>query len=93
MYRALRIILACAALLAAAASAHAWRCGNLFVREGVLLEGVLEYCGTPVSRQTISGEGEGLKRERLVYGPEGGLYYILTFENGVLTKVEQRREP
>jgi len=93
MYKVLRIILACGALLSAASPAHAWRCGNLFVREGVLLEGVLEYCGTPISRQTISGPAEVPKKERLVYGPEGGLYYILTFEDGVLAKVEQRREP
>lgn len=91
MRKVLRTFLACGAVLLGVSSAHAWRCGNLLVKEGSLLEAVLKDCGPPVSRVTVSGAMEGIKTERLVYGPDGGLYYILTFEDGTLAKIEQQR--
>jgi len=81
MSRCVRTGLAAAAVVLLASTSHAWRCGNLLVRPGVQLAAVLLYCGEPAYREY----------ERLIYGPDGGMYYILSFQGGTLRKVDQQR--
>lgn len=90
MRRVLRTAALAGAALLVASPGYAWRCGNLLVGPGVQKAAVLLYCGEPAYREDL-GQIGGEKAERLIYGPDGGMYYLLTFEGGTLTKVEQKR--
>ncbi len=78
------------AVVLLASTSHAWRCGNLLVRPGVQKAAVLLYCGEPAYREDLGQRG-GEKAERLIYGPEWGMYYLLTFQGGSLSKIDQKR--
>jgi hypothetical protein len=47
--KTLRVALAASLLLAAAAPAHAFRCGSRIITRGDPVEKVLQYCGEPVA--------------------------------------------
>ena len=83
-------IVTAGAVVLLASTSHAWRCGNLLVRPGVQKAAVLLYCGEPAYREDLGQRG-GEKAERLIYGPEWGMYYLLTFEGGALSKIDQKR--
>ena len=90
MKRLCSTLVATAAVLLYAGVSHAWRCGNLLVRPGVQLAGVLLYCGEPAYRESLGTRG-GQAAERLIYGPEYGMYYLLEFEGGVLRRIDAKR--
>lgn len=90
MSRSVLTILVAGAAVLLASTSHAWRCGNLIVRPGVQKAAVLLYCGDPAYREDLGRRG-GELAERLIYGPEWGMYYLLTFEGGTLKKIDQKR--
>jgi len=90
MSRLVLTIVVAVAMSLLASTSHAWRCGNLLVRPGVQKAAVLLYCGEPAYREDLGQRG-GEKAERLIYGPEWGMYYLLTFEGGSLRKIDQKR--
>ena len=47
--KTLRVALAASLLLAAAAPAHAFRCGSRIITRGDPVEKLLQYCGEPVA--------------------------------------------
>ncbi len=73
-----------------------WRCGNLFIHEGIQSFEVLQSCGEPNSKEVVGyaehgGDDEGdagLVIEKWLYGPDAGYYHVLYFKAGVLEKVE-----
>ena len=68
-----------------------FRCGNLFMEEGLEKFKVLANCGDPVATEKswIDKYGE---IEKLVYGPEAGYYYVLYFFHGNMIGVEEIRQ-
>ena len=69
---------------------HAFKCGRL-VSAGDPSFKILKNCGEPIAKELIAytlsqDRKRELKMEHWVYGPEGGYYYILIFEGGILTK-------
>ncbi len=90
MSRIVLTIVAAGAFTLLASTSHAWRCGNLLVRPGIQKAAVLLYCGEPAYREDLGQRG-GENAERLIYGPDGGMYYLLTFEGGSLRKIDQKR--
>jgi hypothetical protein len=65
-----------------------FRCGNLLMEEGLQKLQVLANCGDPVATEKswIDKYGEV---EKLVYGPEGGYYYVLYFFHGNMIGIEE----
>ena len=65
-----------------------FRCGNLLMEEGLQKLQVLANCGDPVATEKswIDQYGEV---EKLVYGPEGGYYYVLYFFHGNMIGIEE----
>ena len=65
-----------------------FRCGNLLMEEGLQRLQVLAQCGEPVATEKswIDKYGEV---EKLVYGPEGGYYYVLYFFHGNMIGIEE----
>ena len=71
-----------------------WRCSNLFVKAGVHSFKVLEHCGEPKVKEDIGYSGSqntGVTREKWVYGPYSGYYYVIYIKAGVVEKVESVR--
>ena len=71
-----------------------WRCSNLFVKAGVHSFKVLEHCGEPKIKRGIGYSGSqsaGVTREKWVYGPYSGYYYVIYMKAGVVDKVEPVR--
>ena len=66
-------------------ASHAWRCGNLLVKPGVQKAAVLLYCGEPIYREQVDQYAE-----KLIYGPDWGRYYILTFDGARLKRIEDK---
>jgi len=78
-------------LIGTTAYADHYKCGNLTVKKGVHAFIVLKHCGEPVSKEDIghgSAHRSGATREKWVYGPKTGYYYILHIKAGVVDKVE-----
>lgn len=71
-----------------------FRCGNLFVKEGVHTEQVLEHCGEPVTREIVGKTAGALELiiEKWTYGPIAGMMYVLYFKAGVLERVDSYRK-
>jgi hypothetical protein len=67
------------------ASAQSFRCGNFHVLKGDVKQAVYESCGIPKSKAFV-----GMGLEKWVY-LRGNYAYILYFEAGILTKLEQTR--
>jgi hypothetical protein len=84
------------ASLALTAQADTLRCGSRLVSLGDRAFEVLENCGEPRLREplgyTLGGyDRRELRIEEWVYGPQSGMYSILTFEGGRLVRIERRR--
>ena len=71
-----------------------FRCYNLFVKEGLHTEQVLEHCGEPVSREVVGTTGGALELviEKWTYGPDAGMMYILYFKAGILERIDSYRQ-
>lgn len=84
-----------AGLLLASAPAPAMRCGSDLVQTGDYKFEVLDKCGEPDQKELVGysinrrGDRE-MKIEQWIYGPAGGLYYILHFEGATLKQIETR---
>ncbi len=68
-----------------------WKCGNLFVGKGVHSFKVTEYCGEPNMKEEIGHFGKhknSVTKEKWVYGPYSGYYYVIYLKAGLVDKVE-----
>ena len=68
-----------------------WKCGNLFVGKGVHSFKVTEYCGEPNIKKIIGSphkDKNTLLKEKWVYGPYSGYYYVIYIKAGLVDKVE-----
>ncbi len=84
-------------LVSAANAASSYRCGNHLAFIGDHSFKVLQNCGEPILKEVIGytlteDRKRELKIENWVYGPEGGIYYILVFQGGILVKISSFRE-
>lgn len=72
-----------------------YRCGNLFIEEGIHSFQVRQCCGEPVYQEIYETSGYEDHRpyyiEKWVYGPEAGYYYILFFKYGILIELDSAR--
>ena len=68
-----------------------WRCGNLFVQEGVDSAQVLYNCGEPFSKDKSYIDHYG-EVDKWIYGPEAGYFYILYFFVGKMVAIESIRQ-
>jgi hypothetical protein len=87
-----------ALLLSTAPMAAAFRCENGLAVVGDHSFQVLQKCGAPISQEVVGytlsrDRKRELKMEHWVYGPTGGLYYVLVFEGGILKKIFDFRQP
>ena len=87
----------CLLALATSAWAETMRCGSKLVSVGDRSFEVLQKCGEPVSRDLIgftlgSYDQRDYKIEEWVYGPNNGMFRILTFEGNRLKSIETRRD-
>jgi hypothetical protein len=69
-----------------------FRCGNNLAQIGDHSFKVSQNCGEPILKEVVGytlteGRRRELKIENWIYGPEGGVYYILVFEGGILAKI------
>ena len=70
---------------------YEWKCGNLFVGKGVHSFKVTEYCGEPNLKEEIGHFGKhknNVTKEKWVYGPYSGYYYVIFLKAGLVDKVE-----
>lgn len=85
-------------LLAAPLSqAETLRCGSQLISTGDRTFEVERKCGTPVQRDLIGHTLGPYARqewviEEWVYGPDNGMFRILTFEGNRLIRIESRRD-
>lgn len=98
-----RVALAAVLLIAAAAPAHAFRCGSRIITRGDHADKILQYCGEPISVQTrvvqmpyvsehwirYPGVIEEVVVEEWVYnrGPRQ-LMRIVRLENGFVAEIK-----
>lgn len=85
-----RILLALAlagCLALPAADALAWRCGNLIVKKGTQKAAVSLYCGEPAYK-----ERRDANSELWIYGPQSGVYRLVSIRHGEVAKVEMKRK-
>ena len=78
--------------------ASAFRCGSDLVALGDHSFQVSGKCGPPISKEVVGytlskNRKRELKMEHWVYGPKAGVYHVLVFEGGILTKVFDFRAP
>ena len=76
---------------AGAQSLTSFRCGNLFMDEGTEKMLVLARCGQPVATEKTWIDRYG-EVEKLVYGPDGGVFHVLYFFGGRLIAVDDIRQ-
>ena len=70
-----------------------FRCGTRLVRTGDTKLDVMEKCGPPVFKETVSGANEALV-EQWHYRPDTGSFpRILTFTGGRLVDIEAIAKP
>lgn len=86
-------------LILAAPLLHAetLRCGSQLISTGDRAFEVERKCGTPVRRDPIGYTLGPYARQELVleewlYGPNNGMFSILTFEGNRLVRIESRRD-
>ena len=77
--------------LTANAEAASWRCGNLFVEEGVHSAQVQYNCGDPFSKDKTYIDLYG-EVEKWIYGPDAGYFYVMYFYAGKLVRLEEVRQ-
>jgi hypothetical protein len=92
--RALLLAFTCAAPLA---QAETLRCGSQLVSTGDRTFEVERKCGSPVQRDLVGHTlGPYARREVFIeewlYGPNNGMFNILTFEGNRLIRIESRRD-
>lgn len=93
----MRRLALCVALLASGlAEAATLRCGSNLVSEGDRAFEVEKKCGQPARRDPVGYTLSGYDRreyhiEEWVYGPNNGMFNILTFEGNRLKRIETRR--
>ena len=76
------------------------RCGNNLINEGFSKFEVIQKCGEPKNREIIdpvigsnnTTPNKSVSVENWVYGPSNGVYRYLKFIDGVLVKIESRRQ-
>ena len=68
----------------------AFRCGNLFVKEGTDSAAVFTRCGEPIYKEQLPYDESYI--DKWIYGPRAGYYYILYFEAGKCIRVEEKRQ-
>jgi hypothetical protein len=73
------------------AQATSWRCGNLFVEEGVHSAQVQFNCGEPISKEKSYVDSYG-EVDKWIYGPDAGYFYVLYFFVGKLVRLEGVRQ-
>lgn len=99
----MRRLLILSLVLLSANLAHAsstWRCDGKLVSVGDPSAVVQNKCGAPLSRDITGsklwrddyGFEQEVVIEEWVYGPRNGMYHFLTFEGGVLKKINSRRQ-
>ncbi|HLA31412.1 MAG TPA: DUF2845 domain-containing protein [Pseudomonas sp.] len=81
---------------ASLAQADTLRCGSQLVSVGDRSFEVLQKCGEPAFRDLVGYslgpyERREYKIEEWVYGPDGGMLSILTFEGNRLRTIERQR--
>ncbi len=84
------------ALAAPLSQAETLRCGSQLVSTGDRAFEVERKCGTPLQRDLIGytlgpNARQELVREEWLYGPNNGMFNILTFEGNRLIRIESRR--
>lgn len=67
--------------------ALSFRCGTDIVKPGDKSFQVLQRCGEPNVKERLTGTSD-FQAYRWVYGPDAGVYYVLTFWADVLKKIE-----
>lgn len=82
--------------VAGGVQAETLRCGSQLVSVGDRSFEVLQKCGEPAFRDLIGYslgpyERREYKIEEWVYGPDGGMLSILTFEGNRLRAIERQR--
>ena len=68
-----------------------WRCGNLFVEDGVDSLQVMANCGEPISKEKTYIDQYG-EVQKWAYGPEAGYYYVLYLFAGKVVDVQSIRQ-
>ena len=68
-----------------------FRCGNLLMREGLQKAQVVYNCGEPFLSEKSYVDAYG-EVDKLIYGPDGGYFYILYFYVGKLIGIEEARQ-
>lgn len=84
-------------LAATQLQAQTLRCGSHLISTGDRTFEVERKCGTPVQRDLVGytlgpHARQELVREEWLYGPNNGMYSILTFEGNRLIRIESRRD-
>ncbi len=77
--------------------AETLRCGSQLISTGDRTFEVERKCGTPVQRDLIGHTLGPYARQELVieewlYGPNNGMFSILTFQGNRLVRIESRRD-
>lgn len=90
------VSLLAASLLIPAASADTLRCGSSLISTGDRIFEVERKCGQPVQRDLVGytlgpNQRREMVREEWVYGPDNGIFSILTFEGNRLVRIETSR--
>jgi hypothetical protein len=70
---------------------YEWKCGNLFVGKGIHSFSVIEYCGEPNIKEDVGylqKKRNTVLKEKWVYGPYSGYYYVIYIKAGLVDKVE-----
>ncbi|AHL74426.1 hypothetical protein CH92_04720 [Stutzerimonas stutzeri] len=84
-------------LAAPLSQAETLRCGSQLISTGDRIFEVERKCGQPVQRDLIGHTLGSYARHELVieewvYGPNNGMFSILTFEGNRLIRIESRRD-
>lgn len=90
------VFLVAASLASSIAGADTLRCGTNLINTGDRAFEVERKCGQPVQRDLVGytlgpNQRREMMREEWVYGPDNGIFSILTFEGNRLVRIETSR--
>lgn len=93
-------MLASCLLAGANVSQASMRCGNNLINEGDNKFEVIQKCGEPDKRETFDPligsdnkpANKSVSVENWMYGPSNGMNRYLKFIDGILVKIESRRQ-
>ncbi|MGE6659150.1 DUF2845 domain-containing protein [Pseudomonas sp. NPDC077408] len=90
------VFLLAASLASSIAGADTLRCGSNLINTGDRTFEVERKCGQPVQRDLVGytlgpNQRREMMREEWVYGPDNGVFNILTFEGNRLVRIETSR--